>query len=170
MSTYKFNESKDSFNSLVFLQPVDQQYDSKREKRSYKSIMAKIADDTYECGKPEILNISTDSEAEIFGNTYFTSTSSPMPFHREEHKSLSINDLLRTPMGKLSLFKKKEYKMTQLLKPDWKENIGYQVFKTYIKAKLLIEYNNQKSNGNDCSNDNNNDNSSGNILVNRHRC
>ena len=133
-----------TFSPLVFLQPIDQQYDK-------LEINRRVSTDKYDIG--EFIDYSSDEELEYdtkFEDNFFTKKNSSNSENNNQTMQstgasfFSITNFLKTPTNNNKTFifpsiftHSQPKKISNVLVDGWQNKIEFVKYKTYIKLQLL---------------------------------
>jgi hypothetical protein len=122
---------KNSFNSFLFFQPIDQFYEE----------TSKMSVNNPDKFNPNFLSIEKIRKVQV-NDDYEESLSTCINTPKESYTKSKINDLLKAPLN--SLLRKNKSKIIKNLQPDWKKRIESQKLKTMHKLTILTKLSNQQ--------------------------
>jgi hypothetical protein len=122
---------KNSFNSFLFFQPIDQFYEE----------TPKMSVNNPDKFNPNFLSIEKIRKVQV-NDDYEESLSTCINTPKESYTKSKINDFLKAPLN--SLLRKNKSKIIKNLQPDWQKLIESQKLKTMHKLTILTKLSNHQ--------------------------
>jgi hypothetical protein len=122
-----------SFNCLLFCQPIDQQYEANYIKKESKklNIFSEISNIKKITLEEDLSDIDTQCDS------LYNTCEKFSPLSNEDQKRCSIYSLMKSPLKSREI---KKTKITDILIKNWKAKIEFNQFKVKMKMQLLMRH------------------------------